>query len=213
MTLPIRPSALLALAALLPCSVAEARYYDARVAVWLQPDRTQVSTFREGPNLYEYVGDMPTLRTDPKGETWADDLDFFVAWLSGSGPDVLVFEDPSPQVQDLSLASGVQSAIDYYYQKNGSALVCGGDNPPTQELTDYASSFGLSGLYNAGLNSTQQFVGSYRVDIFPNGDGTNTVVVSNTTSATSFLYGIGPSWSRETFGPGGNMVQYYVWTL
>ena len=44
--------------------IAEARYYDGEVAVWLQPDRHGMP---DGPNRYEYVRNRPTTATDPTG--------------------------------------------------------------------------------------------------------------------------------------------------
>jgi hypothetical protein len=59
------------------------------------------------------------------------------------------------------------------------------------------SGFGLSGLVSAGFNMTRQFVGNYRVDIFPNvqdrkSAGTMTIVLSNATISTSFFCRISP---------------------
>jgi len=76
-------------------------------------------------------------------------------------------------------------------------------------LTNYKADFGLKGLWNAGLDPTEQFVGSYRVDITPNPDGSLNINLSNSTSFTSFSYGIGPSWNE---GPGGTQSQNYHWT-
>jgi hypothetical protein len=70
---------------------------------------------------------------------------------------------------------------------------------------------------------TRQFVGNYRVDIFPNvqdgkSTGTITIVLSNATSATSFFYGIAPSWGPPDAGEGNDytsmstVYQYYYWT-
>ena len=81
-------------------------------------------------------------------------------------------------------------------------------------MSDYAADFGLKGLWNAGLNPTQQFVGSYRVDISVNGDGTATFTLTNVTSMTSLLYGYGPSWNRFAHfpTPGGNVTETFHWT-
>jgi hypothetical protein len=79
-------------------------------------------------------------------------------------------------------------------------------------VINFAAGFGLKGLWNAGLNPTQQFVGSYRIDIYPDDGCKKTFVLSNTSSFRSFAYGIGPDWSRNTFGPMGNMSQTYSWT-
>jgi hypothetical protein len=62
-------------------------------------------------------------------------------------------------------APGVNAARALYNRKNQSKTEC--DCSGAQPVTNFAASFGLSGLFAAGLNPTQQFVGSYRVDIYP----------------------------------------------
>jgi hypothetical protein len=110
-------------------------------------------------------------------------------------------------VEDLKGAPGVNNARDAFFEKNKNA-----SSGQYQALSNYKADFGFSGLWAAGGNSTQQFIGSYRVDITPTSDQHyNTFVVTNTTSATSFFYGAAPSWEREQFAPGGNMVQTYTW--
>jgi hypothetical protein len=64
-TAPLLWSVALAAVVLLGAQPAEARYYDAHVAVWLQPDRVGMP---DGPNRYWYVMDRPTVRTDPTGK-------------------------------------------------------------------------------------------------------------------------------------------------
>ncbi len=103
-------------------------------------------------------------------------------------------------------APGVQAARDYYAKKNNNQC------NKAEAVTDFAARFGLKGLWQSGLNSTQQFVGSYRVDIYPQPDGSKLIILNNTSSFQSFAYGIGPAWDRSTFSPMGNMSQQYWWT-
>ena len=66
---------------------------------------------------------------------------------------------------------------------------------PLQAVENFRASFGLTGLVAAGLSPTQQFAGSFRVDISPvvSEDATYLMfTVTNTSSMRSFLYGIGP---------------------
>lgn len=87
--------------------------------------------------------------------------------------------------------------------------------PPGQKgaYTNYGAKFGLKGIYEAGTNMTQQFVGSYNVDVYPRVDGQIMVQVTNTTSLTSFLYGIYPEWANTPSGwIGGDFTQTYTWT-
>ena len=57
-------------------------------------------------------------------------------------------------------------------------------------------------------------IGSYRVQIRNNGDGTATFQVVNTSNWKSLLYGLGPEIPRGSnpIGLGGNMRQFYIWT-
>ena len=66
----MRPSVaamVIASSLLLPTASALARYYEPEEAVWLQPDR---AGFVNGPNLYQYVMDRPTIAVDPTGTTF-----------------------------------------------------------------------------------------------------------------------------------------------
>jgi hypothetical protein len=141
------------------------------------------------------------------GATWGDAGGLFLDWAMGAGPEHRDWGPDSPYTCDMKGARKVNEARDYFWKKNFG-------RSPGQYLPvrDYIGGFGLSGLWHAGLNPTQQFVGSFRVDITPQADGQIKFVLSNTTSMTSFLYGVGPSWSRDTLGVGGNMSQTIWWT-
>jgi hypothetical protein len=145
--------------------------------------------------------------TTTTGATWGDALSSFGKWVAGTLPTNQGFGPDTGQTQDMMKAPGVQRAIDYFYTKNANN---GPDNQ--QSVENYQAGFGLKGLVQSGLNPTQQFVGNYRVDIYPNANGTLSVQLSNTTSMTSFLYGLGPNWNQSTFAPGGNASQLYYWT-
>jgi len=71
--------------------------------------------------------------------------------------------------------------------------------------------FGVTGLFAAGLDPVEQFVGSFPSAITSDGK-TLTYTITNTSSFTSLMYGIAPDWSRSTLGPGGNMTQTYIFT-
>jgi RHS repeat-associated protein len=179
-----------------------ARDYDPSTGRWTSKDPLRFGAGQT--NLYAYVGNDPINVIDPSGLDWWESLGMLLDFLTGTGPTDRTFGPYSDQVNDMMHAPGVEAARDYYNRKNGGSLTCGGQ-APKQGVTNYRASFGLSGAWNAGTNSTQQFVGSYSVDITPNPDGSSTFTFSNTTSMTSALYGEGPSWDRSTFGPGGNM--------
>lgn len=149
------------------------------------------------------VQNNPIRLIDPMGLTWTESFGYFMKWATDQ-PIPTDFGPGTNQVNDMKDAPGVQKARDAFYQKNA-GKTCGDREP----LTNYGAGFGLSGLWNAGLDPTEQFVGSYRVDITPNSDGTININLSNSTSFTSFSYGAGPSWNG---GPGGTQSQNYHWT-
>jgi hypothetical protein len=70
-------------------------------------------------------------------------------------------------------------------------------------------SFGIFEVMAAGVNPTQQFVGSFNYSIGRADDGSLDVELWNRTSMTSAAYQQLPSWFRSQFGPGGNMDQTY----
>jgi hypothetical protein len=106
----------------------------------------------------------------------------------------------------MSDAAGVTAARALLYQKNE-----GRPFEQWEPVTNYRGTFGLTGLLGAGSDPTEQFVGSYRVDIFPEEGLTARFEVTNTTSVESFLYGVGPAYEREDLSYGGNMRQTYTW--
>jgi RHS repeat-associated protein len=159
-----------------------------------------------GINLFTYAEGSPLTRTDPSGTSWSQSFTMGWQWLTGTGPNNQTFGPGSSPVNEMRDAPGVQGARNLFYQKNaGKACEC------RVPMTNYRASFGLTGLVRAGLNPTRQFVGSYSVDIYPLENCKIKIVLNNTTSFTSFTYGIGPDWQRSTFRPMGNMTQTYWW--
>lgn len=95
---------------------------------------------------------------------------------------------------------------DLFYQKNA-----GGTLDP---VTNYSARFGVIDFLTT-TSPTQQFVGSYRMDVFAVDQGKSLMfVLNNTSSFKSFAYGAppAPAYERSTFGPAGNMRQTYWWT-
>lgn len=133
-------------------------------------------------------------------------------WATGSGPANRTFGPGSIQVREMMGAPGVNAARDFFYNIKNAEVLAVGNYAGLQEVANYRASFGLVGLLTAN-SLTQQFVGSYRVDIIPINQGADlNFELTNTTSMKSFLYGIGPAYERSTFGWGGNMSQTYSWT-
>jgi hypothetical protein len=131
-------------------------------------------------------------------------------WITGTGPTDRTFGPGSSPVSEMKNAPGINGARRFFDKKNqGKSCNCGNDN--RLSVTNYAASFGLSGLLGAGLNPTQQFIGSYRIDIYPYRQCKKLIILTNTSCFKSFAYGIAPDWRRGSFGPMGNMTQYYWW--
>jgi len=132
-------------------------------------------------------------------------------WATGQGADNRVFGPGSIQVTDMMDAPGVNGARDLFYKKNAAALASG-NYDSLQSVTNYSAKFGLTELFTTS-SPTQQFVGSYRVDVLTvNGGADLQFVVTNNSSFQSFGYGVAPAWERSSFGPAGNMRQTYTWT-
>jgi RHS repeat-associated protein len=144
--------------------------------------------------------------------TWGDALGLFKDFVTGSGPASRTFGEGSAQVRELRNAPGVQAMRELACNK-----IRAGQEP---NITNGASSFGIGRVIQAGTNATQQFVGSFNVEISPIHLNGMNFVVTNTTSMTSFSYHILPSWERyfyvPHFGPVarpfGNMYQTFTWT-
>ncbi len=133
-------------------------------------------------------------------------------WATGSGAANRTFGPGSIQVREMMGAPGVNAARDYFYNVINAKTLAIGNNIGLMEVTNYRASFGIAGLLTAST-ATEQFVGSYRVDIIPINQGAELKFeLTNNTSMKSFLYGIGPAYERSTFGWGGNMRQTYWWT-
>ncbi|MBT9097053.1 RHS repeat protein [Methylovulum psychrotolerans] len=183
------------------------RTYDPKTGRYTQSDPIGLGG---GLNTFGYVLGNPLNLIDPTGLDWITSATMTWQWFSGTGPSSQSYGPGSSPVEEMKDAPGVQAARQLYDQKNKGNMDC--DCKGAVPVINFAAGFGLKGLWNAGLNPTQQFVGSYRIDIYPDDGCKKTFVLSNTSSFRSFAYGIGPDWSRSTFGPMGNMSQTYSWT-
>jgi hypothetical protein len=129
-----------------------------------------------------------------------------VDWALGIGPDNRIFlnDDVAKAFMD---SHSVNLAREFYYNKFSV-----NENLANTSVTGYKGSFGLLGLWNAGLDPIEQFVGTYRINIYNSDGKTLWFVLTNQTSMNSFLYNLGPSWERSSLEPGGNMKQIYIWS-
>lgn len=134
----------------------------------------------------------------------------FFEFVTGTGPECRYFYDNSEFTKAMQDAPKVQEAWGLFLDKNADNIK---NNKPLEALTNFGASFGLKGLYKAGGDITEQFVGSYDVNIYPNEDNKSaTIVITNTTSMKSFLYRLAPEYSREEFRLGGNIKQTFIFT-
>ncbi len=90
----------------------------------------------------------------------------------------------------------VGEARDYWYKK-----VRSGEKKITDGVTNFAGkrrlgggNFGITGLFSAGFDPIEQFVGSTH-DFVITSDGSNlTFIITNVTSFKSLMYGLTPEW-------------------
>lgn len=180
------------------------RYYDSGRGGYDQPDPIGQ---RGGLGLYVYSDNNPLLYADPSGLSWKDAIALTYEWATGTGPLHQDFGPNTSEAAEMANAPGVLAAEALYRKKNAQKIKSHCPGSSFEPVTNYAARFGLKGLVESGLNPTEQFIGSYRIDIYPSGDDQMDVVINNTSSFQSFAYGLGPDWDRSTFGPMGNMSQ------
>ncbi len=129
-------------------------------------------------------------------------------WWYGLAPRHRTFGPNTIEVKNMRTAPGVEKARQFFYSK----VSCG----PLEPVSGYDVTFGLKGLLSAGTNPTRQFVGTYSVNITPSSAGDAAVFsLKNTTSFTSFFYGLGPSWEAHSGPlptPMANASQTFYWT-
>jgi RHS repeat-associated protein len=152
-------------------------------------------------------------------KTFKQDAGMAVDWALGTGASNRVFGSETDLTQDMEGAPSVALARAAFYNKNAAAIAAG-DYDDLQDVTSYRGTFGIPGYFRGfyDLSPTEEFVGSYRIDIsstfYNTSSGTGYYLqftLTNNSSFTSFAYGIGPDWERTTFGPMGNMRQTYSW--
>jgi RHS repeat-associated protein len=181
-----------------------ARDYDAAHGRFIESDPIGLAG---GVNTYAYVGDNPLSNVDPLGLSWGDDWSMFWSWALGTAPPSTVYGPGTDQSNDMMTSPGVLAAVKAYDSKNST----GCNRVP---LTNYDYNFGLKGLWDAGLNPTQQFVGSYSVNVYPASNGQISIYVYNTTSLRSASYHVWPNaWNPSNGSPMGNASQVYVGTM
>ena len=170
-------------------------------------------------NRYEYALNNPSKYYDLTGlylgeglvdwlEGSARSAGMFFQWTTGTGDEYREYGPEDIQTRNMMDSSGVNEARSRFYAKNS------GKCSESWESETYDYQFGLNGLWRAGLDPTEQYVGGYTVQVTSQPDGTVKYEVENRTSLPSFLYhlpGI-PDYGRSDFQFAGNMFQTYTWT-
>lgn len=115
-------------------------------------------------------------------------------FFSGLGQTNQTFGPNSATSQVMAQSAGVQDVLNSYTMLG---------------QTSGLYTFGVTGLYEAGVNPAAQFVGSFRWSITPASGGIN-LTLTNTTSFRSLTYDVGPQWQRGSFPtPMGNIHQTF----
>jgi hypothetical protein len=144
----------------------------------------------------------------------------FLEFIFGVGPRLREFGPGTAMAEHMKDAFGVEKARKYFYKTRADAYARNANSPGTlarMPLTNYGAGFGITGLIRAGDDIVEQFIGTYDVEMFPNDRATNMkVVLTNTTSAHSFLYHL-PFVENYERGRGllptpmGNITQRIFW--
>jgi RHS repeat-associated protein len=165
-----------------------------------------------GLNDYGFVNNDAVNRWDKLGLSWTEVLTWFGGWVSGSGKSFRALGPTSNAANDMKNTHHVNKARKLFREKNKDVKCC----KDLKDYINYKADFRLPGLFASGANSTRQFIGSYRIDIYLFGCVNHKCKIDfelhNTTSATSFFYGLFPSWEREEFRMMGNVRQTIWWT-
>lgn len=185
-------------------------YYDSDQGRWISRD--PIGT-KGGLNENAFVNNNAINKWDYLGQSWTEVLTWFGEWVTGTGQSLRALGPNSNTVNDMKNAPHVKQARQEFYRKNARIKCC----KDLKDYTNYKASFGLTGLFTAGLNSTRQFIGSYKIDIFKFGCVNKKCKIdfelTNTTSFKSFLYGMGPDWEKDEFyKPMSNVDQVIWWT-
>ena len=212
------------------------RYYDPVAGRFLSVDPVSADPDSGGNfNRFSYANNSPYNYIDPDGREaeptcgsvtpcvvnipgkrppndggWSVAISMTSDWVTNSGPAVRNFDANSTSTQNMMHARRVNEARKAWYKKNQKLFAA---KKPLAALTNYRGDFGIFDfIWYAGFNPTQQFVGSYRIDISPMDGDHIKFELSNNSSLKSFLYGHGPEGERDEWSHFGNMRQTYTWT-
>lgn len=188
----------------------KARHYDADLGRFLTEDPIWSN------NLYPYALNNPIKLTDINGQSAFSQTgieNFFVAsyltleFIAGNGQNRVFNENQiSRALQDADVTN---QARNYWYDQVNS-----GNKTINSGLTNFRGekrlrgNFGLKGLYLAGSDSVEQFVGSFTPDIHSDGE-TLYYSIYNTSSLNSLLYGLIPDRLGQQILPNASQVYLF----
>ena len=134
-------------------------------------------------------------------------------WLNdGTGADIGTATFENDQVANaLRNADAVGQARDYWYNMGnmGKKTIYNGVTNFQGEERIGGGNFGFKGIYKAGLDPIEQYIGGYRWDATVIGNKLQ-FTISNRTSLRSAAYHLWPEKWNPTKGPMGNFYQIYT---
>jgi hypothetical protein len=197
------------------------REYDPALGSFVSADLLKgIASNPQTRNRYKYSLNNPLVLYDLNGlypgesiVNWIEGVGrsagMFFQWASGTGDEYREYGPEDIQTRNMMDSPGVIEARSQFYAKNA-----GKCSSESWESEEGFYEFGLRGLWHAGFDPTEQFVGGYKVIITPQPDGSVRYEVINKTSLPSFAYHLPwiPEYERSGFRLGGNMYQTYTWT-
>ncbi len=160
-----------------------------------------------GEKAAVYLGDVKKIGNSASFSRWLKNagttFDMFTDWATGTGSNYRNFYNDEVSAAFRN-AKGINQMRNQFYKTNkGKSILTG--------IPFKNPGFGISGMYNAGIDPIEQFVGSYNVKIDVVGDNLQ-YTIYNTTTLWSFLYHIIPSSWNPNCGPARTSSQNYIFT-
>lgn len=131
----------------------------------------------------------------------------FTQWLTGGLGMPNYTEYNNDEIADaMRNSDGVSKVRELFYSKYKSSKSLKGAS-----VTDFGAAFGVKQFFKAGFDPIEQFVGTFKVDVYYD-EKSNTLeyIIRNTTSATSAFYHAAPSY--DSGGPMSNYYQTYTFS-
>ncbi|HEX8576183.1 MAG TPA: RHS repeat-associated core domain-containing protein [Flavobacterium sp.] len=136
-----------------------------------------------------------------------DYMDIFNEFKDGYGPKRSLFDGNHPMTIDMKESQAAYVGRSMYMSNGGKKGYVGFD-------------FGITGIFSAGPNMTEQMVGSVGVSIYPVGNKVVFILTDTKTPRSLFYHlpGIKSKFNRDDGNPRGRLMPYsetkqtYIWT-